>query len=666
MNSNRPANRFASVIASQQSIRNKCIHPTGTFVEFRKEDLDQSVPERFEKMVGQFPDRLAVKVKDCALTYRELSKVANKVANSIIEKRGVASEPVIFICDHGPSSIIAYLGILKAGKISIAVDSSFPMQRLSFIASDSQAEIILTDSKNYTRAQDMAKAKQPVINIETLEQTVAEDEPGVRISSAAVAEIRYSSGSTGTPKGIVRSHKRILYSAMQRINIAHICSDDRLVILRNLSAGGKDIFRGLLSGAAVFPFDIRQNNFARLADWVDHEGITHYASVPSTFRYFTRALHATTKLSSVRLIELGGESLSKRDVDAYKHHFSEDCILMHKYSSGETGNLTYYFVDRQTTIPGPVVPAGYPVEGKEVFIIAEDGTDIGLDCIGEIAVKSNYLSSGYWRNSELTNSKFSFDSEEQDKKSYRTGDLGRIMADGCLLYLGRKDLEMKIRGYRVAPAEIEAVMLEHPNVLDVVVTGWNRGSDDKDLVAYVVPLPQSVLTNANLREFLRGRIPDYMIPTAIVFLKSLPSTNGKLDRTALPKPDAIRSELSTSYAPPQTEIEEKLTRIWSEVLGIDRVGIHDNFFDLGGHSLDATQIMSRVIQTFQLELPIKALLDSPTVGDMAVVITQNRAKKASQEDLARLLSEVEALSDEEAQKLLAVESARSGREDVHE
>jgi amino acid adenylation domain-containing protein len=650
----------------QQAIRDKCFHPTGMFVEFREEDLEQSVPERFDRIVQQYPDRIAVKMGDYGLTYNELSKLANHVAYSIIEKRGTISEPVLLIAEHGPCSIIACLGILKAGKILVAVDSSFPMQRIAFMVDDSQAEVILTDSKSYSLAKNLTQGGRRVINIETLGENLCDDEPKVHVTPEAIAEIRYSSGSTGRPKGIIRSHRRILYSAMQRINIAHICPDDRLVISRNLSVGGKDTFRGLLSGAAVFPFDIKQSGFAKLADLVVQERITHYASVPSTFRYFIRALDAAAKLPSVRLIELGGESLSKRDVDSYKHHFSQDCILLHKYSSAETGNLCYYFVDQQTTIPTPVVPVGYPVEGKEVFITDEKGNDVGVDCIGEIAVRSRYLSTGYWRDSELTNSKFFADSEERDRRVYLTGDLGRTMVDGCLIYLGRKDLEIKIRGYRVAPTEIEAVLLDHPLVKDIGVAAWNHNSEDKDLVAYVVPFEHSAPTSADLREFLRGRLPDYMIPSAIVFLNSLPSTNGKLDRTALPKPDAIRSELSTSYAPPQTEIEERLTRIWSEVLGIDSVGIHDNFFDLGGHSLDATQIMSRVIQTFQLELPIKALFDSPTVADMAVVITQNRVKKASQEDLARLLSEVEALSDEEAQKLLAVESARSSREDGHE
>jgi len=305
------------------------------------------------------------------------------------------------------------------------------------------------------------------------------------------------------------------------------------------------------------------------------------------------------------------------------------------------------------------VPVGYAVEDKEVILLDEGGCEVGVGQVGEIAVKSRYLAAGYWREPELTKARFLLDPNGGDQRIYLTGDLGRMEPDGCLFHLGRRDFQVKIRGYRVEVSEVEMALLEHAAVKEVAVASREVQSGDRRLVAYFVPTGQPAAGVRELRNFLKDRLPDYMIPSAFVMLRTLPLTpNGKVDRLALPEPEKSRPELGTPFVAPSTPVEEELSRIWAEVLSLDQVGIRDNFFDLGGHSLAAARVVSQVIKQFQLELPLQSLFQSPTVAEMAMIITENQAKKVGQEEMARMLAELEPLSDEQAEQLLAQEMPR--------
>ena len=243
---------------------------------------------------------------------------------------------------------------------------------------------------------------------------------------------------------------------------------------------------------------------------------------------------------------------------------------------------------------------------------------------------------------------------------YLTGDLGRREADGCLFHLGRKDDQIRVRGYRVELAEIEAALLNVNGIKTAFVTARERGLTNKALVAYVVPQQVPAPTITQLRKALAKTLPEHMIPSVFVMRDHLPLTpSGKVDRKALPDPDNARPELDTAYVAPSTPVEEALAEIWSEVLSVDQVGIYDSFFDLGGHSLAATRVISQLIKKFKLQLPLQALFQAPTIAEMAAIINEHRAKKLGEADLERIISELESLSDEEAQRLLAVEA--SGR-----
>ena len=266
------------------------------------------------------------------------------------------------------------------------------------------------------------------------------------------------------------------------------------------------------------------------------------------------------------------------------------------------------------------------------------------------------MARGYLNRPELTTEKFISNpfSNEPGARLYKTGDLARYLPDGNIEFIGRMDNQVKIRGFRIELGEIEAALNQHPKVRDVVVIVREDCLGDKQLVAYVVGTENQELQANELKQFLKTRLPGYMVPSAWVKLASLPHTpNGKINRTALPAPEAGQVEAIEEFAAPRTRVEKSLATIWAEVLKLERVGIHDNFFDLGGHSLLATQVVARIRQSLDAEVPLRAMFEAPTIEEMAVVIAANQAKAASQEDLERLVNEIEAVSEEEAQRLVA-------------
>ena len=294
-------------------------------------------------------------------------------------------------------------------------------------------------------------------------------------------------------------------------------------------------------------------------------------------------------------------------------------------------------------------------------------TQLSVDQPGEIVVRSRFISSGYWQRDDESKVNFQSSIAHPESKIYHTGDFGQLSADGLLTHLGRKDDRVKIRNFRVDIGEVEATLAEYPEVKLASVIAKEESSGDTRLIAYFVPRNKPAPSVGELREYLGARLPPYMVPSVFVALDELPLTGtGKVNRRALPDPGKSRPNLATPLVAPTTEVESKLAAIWQDVLSLDRVGVNDNFFDLGGHSLAASRVISRVIQAFQVELPIKALFDAPTVTAMATIIAQNQTKRASNAELARMLNELDSMSEEEAQNQLAGDRTRRPKGDGHE
>jgi len=581
--------------------------------------LEQSVPARFEQQVAQHPGRVAIEAGDRALTYDALNRAADRVARALVAARGPSPEPIALLFDRGARAIIAVLGTLKAGKIVVPLNASDPHARTAGILRHSRAAAIVTEAALLTRARELGADALPVLDAGEAEAGGSSDNLRRSIAPDAVARIVYTSGSTGRPKGVAHTHRATLHSAVAYADVTGLGPADRMILLASHSqaAGLLDVFRALLSGATVVPFDVRARGLAALADALRRDRITVYHSTPMVFRALAESLPHTVRFPSLRLIHLGGEAVSRRDVELYRRVTEASCVLLHALASTETGLYRQLVIDRETPIDGVLVPAGHPVPGMAVRLLDDSGREVATGGVGEIAVQSRYLASGYWREPALTRQVFSFAPDGSGERIYRTGDLGSMLPDGCLVCLGRKDSQVKIRGYRVEPAEVEAALREHPHVKDVAVAGRaHPASGDTRLVAYVVP--REPLRSDDLRRFLGAALPTYTVPSVFVLLDALPLLpGGKLDRGALPEPVWEQGSPERASVAPTRRVEQQVAELWETILGIRPVGLRDNFFDLGGDSLTAMRILNQVERTWGTRLPLAAFLEEATVEHLA-------------------------------------------------
>jgi amino acid adenylation domain-containing protein len=650
----------------QKAIRAKCLHPGGAFTEFRKEEVEQAITDRFEQQVEKYPERQAVQSRRHAFTYTELNTVANRVARTILEKRGEGAEPIGLLLEQDAPTFAAILGVLKTGKLYVPMLPSYPQERLRSMLDDSGARLIITNSDNIELAGAIVRDCD-LINVDAIDSAPVADNLGLRFSPESLAYILYTSGSTGEPKGVVQNHRNILHKTMTYTNDFHFCAEDRFALfcLFNFSLSVGFTFGALLNGACLYPIDVKEEGLETLTSWLGQERITVFNSVPTVFRALGDSLNENHTFPEMRLIHLGGEQVTLRDVKIYKKHFSPSCIFIHHLGSNETGTIAQYFIDKITPIDTSTVPAGYPNEDTEILLFDEQRQEISRNQIGEIAVKSHYLSPGYWRKPELTETLFLPLPNGDKERVYLTGDLGLMLPDGRLMHLGRKDFQAKIRGNRVDVLEIELALRGCGAIKEAVVLAREDTAGSKRLVAYIVPDKEPRPKTSELRRWLTQKVPEYMVPAAFVFLEALPLTpNGKIDRTALPAPWPARPELSIPYVAPQTPLEEELARIWAQVLGLDRVGIHDNFLDLGGHSIAGAQVISRIINSFRLEIPAHSLFQAPTVAEMARLIIQSEMNILKNKNLPKILTELESLSDEEARELANREGTGNRRGDA--
>jgi len=647
--------RLFKLPPEQEAIREKCFHPTGQFVEFKKEEIERSIPDRFEKIVRMYPDRVAVKEADHLVTYAELNAMANRLARALVAQQGDEAEPIALLVERGAALLAAMLGVLKAGKFFLVLDPSFSKARIAAMFEDSQARLVVTGRQIGSLTGELATKGCRFMQFQSIDDGISTEDLRLQISSTALVFIFHTSGSTGEPKGIVWTHRNLLHQVMLFTNAYRFCEHDTFALLPAGTANAiTTSFQAVLNGAALLPFDVKKDGVHRLANWLLQEKISICPIASPLFRNLCETLTVELGFPDLRFIKLRSEAVYKTDVDLYKRYFSRNCVLANGLSSTETGLLRSYLLDHKTEITGNEVPVGYPVEDKEVLLLDDTGEEVGFNRVGEIVVRSKYLCPGYWNRPDLTQAKFRTDPLGGEERLCFTGDLGLLLPDGCLVHRGRKDHRVKVRGYGVEIAEVEKVLRAHAAVKEAVVAARQNESGEAYLVVYFTTFSKPGPNITDLRNFLKLTLPDYMIPSMFVMLEAIPLTaNGKIDRRALPDPGNSRPVLKTAFVPPRTPVEKELARIWAEVLSIDKIGIHDNFFDLGGHSLAATRVISQVIKNFQLEIPLQVLFQAPTVAEMAVVITEHQGKKLAEKELNRILTDLELLSEEEAQRLLA-------------
>lgn len=397
-------------------------------------EIEQSVPNRFEKQVRRYPDRLAIRDKSRDLSFRHLNQSANQIAHALLELK-LEKGPVVTLCDQGSLLIAASLGILKAGLSYTPLDpQSAPDATLNLLKCLSPVAIVL-ESSSMDFFEKLGGLKIPIIRLDTLNGNLTDNNPAIPIEPTSLAYVYFTSGSTGSPKGVMDTHRNLLHNVMRYTNSLGINSSDRMSLLHapNHSACISSQFGALLNGASVFPNRIQPTDMSTLPEWLQHEEITIYHSAPETFRF---ALNQKSRQSKLRWIRLEGDQSYPRDLATYQEFAPPTCRLVNGLGATEAGIYRQYFFDKTSTVPEHPVPVGYPVEDMEVYTIGAD-ENLQKEGPGEIAVSSPFISTGYWKEPEKNRKRFMPNPEKADQRIWRSRDLGNLRHDGCLEYLGR-------------------------------------------------------------------------------------------------------------------------------------------------------------------------------------------------------------------------------------
>jgi len=417
----------------------------------------------------------------------------------LIRRRGVGPEPVALLLPQGLLSVVGILGVLKAGKAYVSLEPAQSGESLQRILSESEAQVLLTDARRVELAREIGSEEPVLIDLETVEPASSPSPMPSPPSADSLAYVFFTSGTTGRPKGVFDTHRNVLHNVMRYTNSLQIGCDDRLTLFQSPSFSGSvsSLFAALLNGACVFAVDLPNEPLSKLADWIRREKITIYHSVPAVFR----SVFADGLFPGVRVVRLEGDQASLRDVALFHDRFAPGCILVNGLGITETGLVCQYFIDRSSTLDGSVIPVGYAVEDTEIELLdAKEG-------VGEIAVRSCYLAAGYWKRPELTSRSFRNDSDRSGQRIYRTGDLGRFRANGCLEYLGRVDSRIKIRGHWVELADVAGALLHllgQADQVDLEPTATGA-SDDADALATQVQRLENRASRVHLLHRVGGK-----------------------------------------------------------------------------------------------------------------------------------------------------------------
>ncbi len=598
--------------SSRRPRRHGCAGPQNPFVPFDARDIEGSIVARFEAQVLRLPNALAVTDDLHRWSYGELNGFANRIGAEILRDPQPNEVPVALLFEHCAPAIAATLGVLKAGRCYVPLNTHQPTARIARMLEDSGARTIVTNDRNAGLAAETSDGRARIISIDK-----SGDERsgnlGVVNAPSDLAMILFTSGSTGEPKGVVHNHRNLLHNIYDVTNNLHVDASDRLTqfFSYDTAAGIPNFYASLLNGGSLHLFDIRARGFADLASFLANEKITIYHSVPQVFRHFAASLSGAVNFPELRLIRLGGEATSVADVELYQQHFSRTALLQVVFATTEIAPVRGLFIDGDTRLDGSIVPAGYEMPDVEVLILDDDDNEVAPGTAGRIAIRSEFLFCNYWRNPALTASVVT--AGPDGRRTFRTGDRGMLIDDGCLIHLGRRDSMIKIGGHAVEVAEIEAVLLKDGRASEAAVVGRPDRSGETRLVAYVV----GDASIRELRERLAQRLPSWMIPAAFVRMKSLPVNRmGKIDRAALPDPAPVRY----GEHPPRDPLEVSLVAIWEELLQIRPVGIRDDFFQLGGDSLLSVELVTHIEAMFDRHVPVSMLAENPTVEQQAEIL----------------------------------------------
>ncbi|HEX5884421.1 MAG TPA: amino acid adenylation domain-containing protein [Pyrinomonadaceae bacterium] len=620
-------------------------------------ERDQCVQQLVETAVARQPDAVAISYGAEQITYRELNTRANQLAH-YLRRRGVGPDVRVgVLVDRSVELIVALLAVLKAGGTYVPLDGGYPAQRLRFMLEDAGVTLLLTK-----RGQPEVLTEGEVIYLDHgWEQFGSErhENPSVVTSAGDLAYVMYTSGSTGQPKGVGVTH-RAINRLVRNTNYVQLDESDRIAQVSNVSfdAATFEIWGALQHGAQLVGIDketmLSPAEFKRaLAD----QNISAMFLTTALFNQIAQSLPDT--FAPLRYLLVGGEALDppsmRRVVELGKPRH-----LLNGYGPTESTTFATWYEVRHVEANARTIPIGKPLSNTETWVLDQHMQLAPVGVTGELYIGGDGLARDYLRRPELTAEKFVPHpyTTEPGARLYRTGDLVRYLSDGNIEFLKRVDQQVKMRGFRIELGEIEAALQEHPAVRESIVMVREEIPGDKQIVAYVVrDNPQDETSTQQfvpeLRNWLRARLPAYMMPSSFVVLDELPlNANGKVDRRALPAPDASQYAGEETFIAPRTPEEKTIAEIWAEVLDGRPVSVEANFFDLGGHSLLATRVVSRIREKCGVELPLRLLFDSPTVAALASHLAAVQPAQTEASRIAEMLDKLASLSDEETKTLL--------------
>jgi len=569
-----------------------------------------------------------------------------------LQSLGVKPEVRVGICvERSLEMVIGILAILKAGGAYFTLDPAYPPERLEFMVADVQTPILLTQ----THLQNgLPLNNQTVVNLDTDWGIIAQykqDNLNSEVNPENLAYIIYTSGSTGTPKGTEVPHRSFM-GFMFEVDYVHL--DAEKIWLQHSSISWDaltlELWPSLLYGGRCVLYPEKIPTPAGLTRIIQEQGINILWLTSAFFNLMIDTM--PQGLSGVKQLLIGGESISVDHVRRALEILPETQII-NGYGPSECTVFTCcYAIPKQITENIHSIPIGKPIGDRTVYILDENLHRVPIGIPGELYVGGASVARGYLNQPVLTSEKFIPNPFIQGDTLYKTGDLVRRLPNGNLEFIGRIDTQVKIRGFRIELAEIEAVLMQNPDIKQVLVIAREDESGKKFLVAYLVTKDNSP-TSSSFRNFLKEKLPDYMIPTAFVVLSAFPLTpNGKVNRLGLPIPEGFQRNVEVDFVLPRTATEQELATIWTEVLKLKQVGIYDNFFELGGHSLLATQVISRLREAFSLDFPLRYLFENPTIAELAHKVMEQQIEQAENDALAQILGEVDGLSDEEVTQAL--------------
>ncbi len=614
----------------------------------------------FEIQARKTPKAPAVHVENQDMTYAVLNRRANQLAH-YLAKHGVHPGSMAGIAmKRSPEMVIALLAVLKAGAGYVPLDPGYPAERLAFLLEDSQVPLVITNGGGRALLESHgvhlvcmdeeadAIAKMPV------------DDPAVPVTANDVAYMIYTSGSTGRPKGALIPHRGV-------VNYLYWCTREYAVVQRcgapvqsplGFDLTVTSLLGPLVTGRCAYLVSEGQG-IEPLADLLRRQRRYSLLKItPAHLEMLSHVVPACEAADIAGAFIIGGEALLADTIAFWQTH-APATRLINEYGPTETVvGCSIYEVKPGERIEHSV-PIGKPIANTTLYVLDRDLQLAPVGVPGELYIGGAGVGYGYWNRPDLTAEKFVPDpfSVVPGARLYRSGDLVRYRADGNLEFLGRIDHQVKVRGYRIEPGEIESVLTRHPAIAEALVAAQDS-AHGQSLVAYIVPKEGAAPSTGELRQYLELHLPSYMVPSAFLVLDRFPlSPHGKVDRAALPKPGCERPDLAREFVPPSAPLEEVLAEIWREVLRLDRVGIHDNFFELGGHSLLATQVISRLADTLQVDLPIRRLFEGPTIAGLAQAIWNDEEQRTRAECALEVLASVSSLSEQEAARQIETRAA---------